>query len=388
MRKAINIVWVVILLFFTFTYPLAQTIDDVQKEGANLAQQRESALNDLRNKEMNLRDIINQVAQATQEKITLEGQQASIENNMYNINQEINATQDKIAALKDRANATLAFYQQVHNVNPLIEELFGNKNDTSGYEEAIVTNTIIEAGMESINEALSLQTHLNEQKVMLDKQQQELETKLVDIKHKEDELNILKVKVENEAQNAEVSYNSAQTALLANQRLESLMQQAGCKPGEVYGIDCGKTITSTGSFMRPVSYGMVTCEYMGYTNHTGIDIGQNGSGGPVYAVAPGEVIAAGNNIISGGGNQVLILHNYNGQQVITSYCHLSQINVSEGSIVTPDTQIGLVGETGKAFGPHLHFEVSYGAYGWRGGSFVNPRQFVDFPPEGVWFNTR
>lgn len=39
------------------------------------------------------------------------------------------------------------------------------------------------------------------------------------------------------------------------------------------------------------------------------------------------------------------------------YAHLSQIQVSKGQAVRPNDKIGLVGNTGKSFGSHLHFEV-------------------------------
>jgi murein DD-endopeptidase MepM/ murein hydrolase activator NlpD len=49
----------------------------------------------------------------------------------------------------------------------------------------------------------------------------------------------------------------------------------------------------------------------------------------------------------------------NGQGWQTLYAHLSQIYVQAGEAVTPETVIGLVGETGCATGPHLHFGLRY-----------------------------
>jgi murein DD-endopeptidase MepM/ murein hydrolase activator NlpD len=85
--------------------------------------------------------------------------------------------------------------------------------------------------------------------------------------------------------------------------------------------------------------------------HEGIDIGA-GYGSPVVASAGGTVIAAGWE--GGYGKTVDISH---GSGVVTRYAHLSSINVETGQSVDRGQLIGLVGATGYATGPHLHYEV-------------------------------
>jgi len=46
-----------------------------------------------------------------------------------------------------------------------------------------------------------------------------------------------------------------------------------------------------------------------------------------------------------------------GSGVITMYAHLSSFSVRVGQKVASGTQLGRVGSTGEASGPHLHFEV-------------------------------
>jgi len=85
--------------------------------------------------------------------------------------------------------------------------------------------------------------------------------------------------------------------------------------------------------------------------HSGIDISAP-SGTKVEAAADGIVFQAGPD--SGYGNVVLIDHGYG---IATKYCHLSGISVVVGQEVRRGQPIGTVGTTGKATGPHLHYEV-------------------------------
>ncbi|OFA04048.1 M23/M56 family metallopeptidase [Duganella sp. HH101] len=93
------------------------------------------------------------------------------------------------------------------------------------------------------------------------------------------------------------------------------------------------------------------------TPHKGIDIAAT-SGTPVHAVAAGTVVSAGELAENEGryGNTVILQH---GAQR-TLYAHLTTTNVKPGAKVEAGQQIGTVGQTGFATGPHLHFEVRQG----------------------------
>jgi len=97
--------------------------------------------------------------------------------------------------------------------------------------------------------------------------------------------------------------------------------------------------------------------------HTGVEF-VNKFGTPVYAAGDGTVIFAGPdnkpvympfpNLY---GNLIVIQHQDN---LYTLYGHLSKILVQQGQKVAAGDQIGEVGESGVAIGPHLHFEVRQG----------------------------
>ncbi len=85
--------------------------------------------------------------------------------------------------------------------------------------------------------------------------------------------------------------------------------------------------------------------------HPGLDIAAR-EGTPVGAAAAGKVVRAG--AAGTYGNLVVIRHP---DGLETRYAHLSAVTVREGDHVDTGDAVGLVGHTGRATGPHLHFEV-------------------------------
>jgi murein DD-endopeptidase MepM/ murein hydrolase activator NlpD len=88
--------------------------------------------------------------------------------------------------------------------------------------------------------------------------------------------------------------------------------------------------------------------------HPGVDIVSE-LGTPVVAAAKGKVTKINlSNDKSGYGNYIEVSHS---NQLTTLYGHLSEILVKENQVLQRGEIIGLVGDTGRSTGPHLHFEV-------------------------------
>ncbi len=134
-------------------------------------------------------------------------------------------------------------------------------------------------------------------------------------------------------------------------------------------------------FARPIPNGLTSWAARNYpyggTNggrlqvHLGIDL-VNPTGTPVLAVQDGTVYYAGDDVNGPRfgpipnyyGTLVVIQHDFvtpdTGEPVFSLYGHLLAAEVEAGQRVTRGQQIGLVGASGVALGPHLHFEVRVG----------------------------
>lgn len=90
-----------------------------------------------------------------------------------------------------------------------------------------------------------------------------------------------------------------------------------------------------------------------------------GRGTPIQVPADGVVTIVGDYFFNG--RTVFVDH---GQGFITMYCHLDSVAVQKGQVVKKGDVLGRVGATGRATGPHLHWNVSLN------GNRVDPAIFL------------
>ena len=132
-------------------------------------------------------------------------------------------------------------------------------------------------------------------------------------------------------------------------------EQAGQKGG-YYSLD-GRSLQHS-YLASPMEFSRVTSGFemrfhpilQEWKAHLGIDYGAP-TGTPVRTVGDGTVAFAG--VQNGFGNVVIVQHDSRAETV---YAHLSSINVHQGQQLVQGQNIGAVGATGWATGPHLHFE--------------------------------
>lgn len=113
-------------------------------------------------------------------------------------------------------------------------------------------------------------------------------------------------------------------------------------------------------------YGPRTPTEIVSANHAGIDIAVNE--GTVFVCAMEGTATKVISSSTGYGNHIYI----ESGDVVTIYAHCKTIYVKQGDTIKQGQQIGEVGETGNATGPHLHFEIR------KSGRVVNPEYVLSF----------
>ena len=98
--------------------------------------------------------------------------------------------------------------------------------------------------------------------------------------------------------------------------------------------------------------------------HSGVDLKAE-KGTPVVSINSGRVVLTGEHFFNG--LFVVVDH---GGAVQSMYFHLDKILVQQGGFVAKGKTVGLLGATGRATGPHLHFGIRIN------GARIDPMQFI------------
>ena len=139
-------------------------------------------------------------------------------------------------------------------------------------------------------------------------------------------------------------------------RVAAASDRQAAESSESAGTTTSSTIPTGGLGASPVSGAVIGAHFGQYgmwsRYHTGLDF-RASYGTPIHAVMSGVVLYAGN-AGDWAGIHVAVKH---ADGRTTMYSHMSSMSAQVGQIVQAGQVIGYVGQTGRAFGAHLHFEL-------------------------------
>ena len=385
MKKISSIILLILLAVFlvpvnTSAKTLKQLEDEVNKFTADL----ESKNNQIATNDAEVAEIKKKIAD-------IESQISAIQNETAVLEQEIKESNVEIAEKSEQSKSLFQYIQVSEGENAYLEYIFGATDVTDMVYRMAVVEQLTEYNDQIMDELTQL---IEDNKV----RKEELATKNTELENLTKEL-----EAEQEKINAETASIKDAMPTVEQQKREAEKQLAyykklGC--GENEDINScemrvnGNSVPSASGFYRPMMSGYVTQNWMN-AGHLGIDLSNTNKTIEIYPVASGVVFAKYYD--SAGALVLKIRHNVNGKYIYSTYAHLSAWYVNVGDVVTPDTLIGRMGNTGNSTGAHLHLELTTCDWHAGGGctwstyqkSTINPRQYIGFPSGlRVWWNGR
>lgn len=349
------------------------TSTSIKNQLKDLNSQQKDAKNELNQNQADQKDVLKQIDKLDQNINTTETQIENTKNEISRLEKNIKIAEENIDYMQKeydkkfelRKERVKAYYK---NGSTSLRDIAYKTDDPT---EIIYREKIIEKILKYDDD---LMTEINEEKESINEEKIKLEEDKVACANLKSKLDV-KLAGLNETVSVKTKYL---TQLKTDQKdlersIDEIQKKADELEAELKRIASSSTTSKyTGGTMTwplPGYYGISS--YFGnrlhpvlkiYKMHTGVDIAGAGCNGKnVVAAADGKVITAG--WISGYGYTVMIDH---GGGIVTLYAHSQKLLVKKGDKVKAGDVIMLVGSTGYATGPHVHFEVRVN------GKYVNP----------------
>ena len=368
MKKLISLVIVFSLLSSTVfaTSTMQQQLNSTKN---NITQTKKDLEKVKNNKKITLKDIDSldqQIDAAEADIVYLEREITTLENGIEKAIGDIKKAEEDYEIKDVKRQDRLIAYYKCGSVS-LMDTLLESESITDFFFRYRVLDEIMEYDQEMLED-------LNDEKIAIENRKIQLEEDKFVCQQKKVLAEEQKVAL-NDVKEIRVTYLSKleKEEDLLEKSIDELQKKADSLTEEIRKMSSSSTTSKyTGGTMQwPLPNFYTVTSYYGnrlhpvlkvYKMHTGVDIAGGGCNGKnVVAAADGKVINAG--WISGYGYTVMIDH---GGGIVTLYAHSQKLLVKVGDKVKKGQPIMLVGSTGYATGPHLHFEVRVN------GKYVNP----------------
>ena len=385
MKKISSVILLILLAVFiipvnTNAKTLKQLEDEVNKFTADLeSKNNQIAANDA------------EVAEIKKKIADYENQISSIKSETEVLEQEIDESNKEIAEKSEQSKSLFQYLQVSEGENAYVEYIFGATDVTDMVYRMAIVEQLTEYNEQVMDDLTKLIEDNKQRKEELAVKNQELEKLTDELEAEQSKINAETAAIKDAMPSVEKQKEEAEKQLAYYKKL-------GCGENEDI-TSCemrvnGNSVPSASGFYRPMVSGYVTQNWMN-AGHLGIDLSNTNKTIEIYPVASGVVFAKYYDTY--GALVLKIRHNVNGRYIYSTYAHLSAWYVNVGDVVTPDTVIGKMGNTGYSFGAHLHLELTTCDWHAGGGctwatyqkSTINPRQYIGFPSGlRVWWNGR
>lgn len=390
--------WLAALLIATSL--LTAGVPAGQHVSANTADQIEQLKRQIQQYQQRLQQSQRQQQQAREALRQLQRQQQSVLSELNQLDQSLAKTNEELAQIEaklrdaeERLAQARVELQQAEERLAYRNELLGRRlraiaeHGSIAYLDVLLSSSSFRdflSRFELLRQIIGQDVALLEQvkadreaviakKEQIEKERQQIAQLRSELLAKRQQLEVVTAERRDRYQQLEQSEEQYREMLAAEERAsreaERLLQAASAELAKLLPKDAGAftvfPVDRTGTFRVSSRFGRRFHPIIReYRMHNGVDFAKP-SGSNIYAVADGRVVYAG--VLGGYGNTVIIAHS---STISTLYAHASKILVSVGQSVKAGQTIALVGATGTATGPHLHFEVR------KNGTPVDPMPYL------------
>ncbi|RGT72649.1 peptidase M23 [Ruminococcus sp. AF18-22] len=350
----------------------ATTIEDAQKKGEELEQQKSAAEAEKNALTAQLNEIITDMNETQTEMTKKESEIEKAENDLIAAKVDEN---QQYQSMKKRIQ-----FMYENGDTKILEVMMESKTLGEFLNKAEYASKLSDYDREKLEDFQDVVEEVEKKEQTLQTEYDELSTLQTDLMAKQTEVQALldsndllladlETQIGDNAADLEKLIAEAEEAKRIQQEQAAAQQQGGGGPSYTEPSG-GNVVSGNGYFTHPCPGMSYQSSYFGEIReyevggHKGHDYAA-AEGTPTYAAAAGTVLIAEFSLSAG--NWVVIDH---GNGLTTKYMHHSALCVTAGQYVEKGQQIGFVGSTGQSTGPHLHFQVE------ENGIAVNPDKYL------------
>ena len=376
------------IILLQYNVVIGATKSELNASSSETDQKIEEAKEELENISAEKSETLQQVEELITQISSYQSEIDDLDTKLSEINTQIESAQDKINEKQENYDEQqellekrlVATYEA--GETSYLDVLLSSSSLTDLISNYYLISEITESDMELMEKIEKEKQEIETAKQELETNKKELDSTRAQKQQKTTELQNAKTQKDNYVAQLNEDEKNTQAELEQFEQdkrdiqaqLAEIARKEAVSSGGSNGSNIANNPSSSG-YIRPiVGYG-ITCGWMGYSGHTGVDFSGSGiAGKPILAAKAGTVVTSTALKYSNGNyrsyGEYIVINHHDGTMTLYAHGAPGSRLVSAGQSVSQGQQIMSVGTTGNSSGYHLHFEVRVN------GTPVNPAPYL------------
>ena len=378
-------VLIIVIIMLQYNVVIAATKSELNASSSETDQKIQEAKEELENINTEKSETLQQVEELITQISSYQSEIDELNNKISDINSQIEEAQNKVDEKQDDYDnqqellekRLVATYEA--GETSYLDVLLSSDSLTDLISNYYLISEINESDMQLMEKIKKEQEELEQAKQTLETSKQDLDNTRAEKQQKTTELQNAKAEKDSYVEQLNEDEKNTQAELEQFEQdkrdIQAQLAAIAKKESASYNTSNISNNPSSSGYIRPiVGYG-ITCGWMGYSGHTGVDFTGSGiAGKPVLAAKAGTVVTSTALKYSNGSyrsyGEYIVINHHDGTMTLYAHGAPGSRLVSAGQTVSQGQQIMSVGTTGNSTGYHLHFEVRVN------GTPVNPAPYL------------